>query len=79
MITWDIYKWKFCLTDKCVCSPTWPWVIHGENFIVKFQWKSSLKKLALLTENEGVTHGENILWTKTYITSDIGEKVFTLK
>ena len=40
-------------------------VSTGSQYIVS---KQILKSFALLTENQGITHGENILTRKTYST-----------
>ena len=47
--------------------------------MVYFQWKISLKKLWYLTENQGITHKGNIVWTQSYIKYDIVLKCMSLK
>ena len=69
-------SWK----NKCEHSSIFP-SVHYEIFFLEkyiFSMKSFLKKLGKLTENQGVTHRENILLTKTYITYDIVLKCMSL-
>ena len=60
--------------------------LHGLYWIMKknytkikdFQWKICSKKVGLLTENQRVSHGENILWTKRLITFELVLKYMPL-
>ena len=51
-----------CTFFYMALSPKWEKKLWEKK--IYFQWKSSFK-------NQGVAHGENILWTKSYITYDI--------